>query len=223
MPTYYQPRKFSALLVIAAATFITGAATLLANNDNTSIDFNRDIRPILANHCYQCHGPDAKTRQADLRLDTQAGLAEQRDPPLIIQHRPAASELIHRITTTDSDVQMPPPDSNRNLSSAQINLLTQWIRQGANYSGHWSLQPLVKPAVPQLKKRVAKWARNPLDHFILAKLQSAQLQPSTPAPAATLLRRLTLDLTGLPPTPIHKSSTIYWRNRSMANTWRGIG
>jgi len=208
MPTYYQPRKFSALLVIAAATFITGAATLLANNDNTSIDFNRDIRPILANHCYQCHGPDAKTRQADLRLDTQAGLAEQRDPPLIIQHRPAASELIHRITTTDSDVQMPPPDSNRNLSSAQINLLTQWIRQGANYSGHWSLQPLVKPAVPQLKKRVAKWARNPLDHFILAKLQSAQLQPSTPAPAATLLRRLTLDLTGLPPTPIQAQAFL---------------
>ena len=208
MPTFYKPHKITALLAIAVATLLTGATTLLANSEDESIDFNRDIRPILANHCYHCHGPDAKTREVDLRLDTQAGLTEQRDPPLIIQHRPAASELIHRITASDSDVQMPPPDSNRNLSSVQINLLTRWIQQGANYSGHWSLQPLVKPAVPQLKKRLAKFLRNPIDHFILAKLQSTKLQPSTAAPAATLLRRLTLDLTGLPPTPIQTQAFL---------------
>ena len=208
MPTFYKPHKITALLAIAVATLLTGATTLLANSEDESIDFNRDIRPILANHCYQCHGPDAKTREADLRLDTQAGLTEQRDPPLIIQHRPAASELIHRITATDSEVQMPPPNSNRNLSTVQINLLTRWIQQGANYSGHWSLQPLVKPAVPQLKKRLAKFLRNPIDQFILAKLQSTELQPSTAAPAATLLRRLTLDLTGLPPTPIQTQAFL---------------
>ncbi|MBT5884370.1 MAG: DUF1553 domain-containing protein [Planctomycetaceae bacterium] len=208
MSTYYQPRTIPTLLVIAVATLITGATTLLADNGETSIEFNRDIRPILANHCYHCHGPDAKTREADLRLDTQAGFTEQRDPPLIIQHQPASSELIHRITSTDSDLQMPPPDSNRNLNAAQINLLTRWIQQGANYSGHWSLQPLVKPAVPQLKKRLASFSRNPLDQFILAKLQSTELQPSTAAPATTLLRRVTLDLTGLPPTPIQTQAFL---------------
>ncbi len=200
MPTYYQPRKIPKLFAFAVAMFIIGS-TLLAENDEAAIDFNRDIRPILANHCYHCHGPDAKTREADLRLDTLAGITDQRDPPLIIQHQPASSELIHRITTTDSDLRMPPSDSNRNLSSSQIHLLTQWVQQGAGYSVHWSLQPLVKPAVPSLKKRITKWARNPIDQFILAKLQSAHLQPATTAPAATLLRRVTLDLTGLPPTP----------------------
>ncbi|MBT4695053.1 MAG: DUF1549 domain-containing protein, partial [Planctomycetaceae bacterium] len=208
MPTFHKPQKATALLAIAVAALLTGAPTLLASTEDESIDFNRDIRPILANHCYHCHGPDAKTREVDLRLDTQAGLTEQRDPPLIIQHRPAASELIHRITATDSDVQMPPPDSNRNLSSVQINLLTRWIQQGANYSGHWSLQPIVKPAVPQLKKRLANFSRNPIDQFILAKLQSTELLPSTTAPAATLLRRLTLDLTGLPPTPIQTQAFL---------------
>lgn len=202
MATHNLTQRLSTPLAIALVLFLTCVTPLLANNDNASVDFNRDIRPILTNHCYQCHGPDTNTRQADLRLDTQTGLNEQRDPPLIIKHRPAASELIHRITTTDSDVQMPPPQFNRNLSSVQIKLLTQWIQQGASYSGHWSLQPLIKPEVPKLKKRDLKRARNPIDHFILAKLQSTQLQPSNPAPAATLLRRLTLDLTGLPPTPV---------------------
>ena len=201
MPTYYQPRIVPTLLLLAAATFITGVSTLFANKDESSIDFNRDIRPILANHCYHCHGPDAKTREADLRLDTQAGLTEQRDPPLIIQHQPASSELIQRITSTDSDLQMPPPDSNRKLNSTQIRLLSQWIQQGGNYAVHWSLQPLVKPAIPKLKENAPQWTRSPIDPFILTKLQSAQLQASITAPAATLLRRVTLDLTGLPPTP----------------------
>ena len=201
MPTYYQPRIVPTLLLLAAATFITGVSTLFANKDESSIDFNRDIRPILANHCYHCHGPDAKTREADLRLDTQAGLTEQRDPPLIIQHQPASSELIQRITSTDSALQMPPPDSNRNLNPTQIHLLSQWIQQGGNYAVHWSLQPLVKPAIPKIKQNVSKWARNPIDPFIFSKLQAAQLQPSLTAPAVTLLRRVTLDLTGLPPTP----------------------
>jgi hypothetical protein len=208
MPTYYKPHKIAALLAMAAATLLTAATALAANSEDESIDFNRDIRPILANHCYHCHGPDPNTRQADLRLDTQTGITEQRDPPLIVQHRPASSELFHRITTTDSDEQMPPPDSNRELTAAQIQLLTRWIQQGAEYSVHWSLQPLDKPAVPKLKKRLAKFSRNPIDQFILAKLQSSELQPSIAAPAATLLRRLTLDLTGLPPTPIQTQAFL---------------
>ena len=208
MPTYYKPHKIAALLAMAAATLLTAATALAANSEDESIDFNRDIRPILANHCYHCHGPDPNTRQADLRLDTQTGITEQRDPPLIVQHRPASSELFHRITTTDSDEQMPPPDSNRELTAGQIQLLTRWIEQGAEYSVHWSLQPLDKPAVPKLKKRLAKFSRNPIDQFILAKLQSSELQPSIAAPAATLLRRLTLDLTGLPPTPIQTQAFL---------------
>ena len=134
MPTNYIPHKLAARLAMAAATLLMGTTVLTANNEDGSVDFNRDIRPILANHCYHCHGPDANTRQADLRLDTQTGIAEQREPPLIVQHRPAASELIHRITTSDSDVQMPPAESNRELTAAQVQLLTRWIQQGAEYS-----------------------------------------------------------------------------------------
>ena len=163
------------------------------------IDFNRDVRPILSNNCFQCHGPDEEARQADLRLDTADGIAEQRDPALIVQGDASKGEFIHRITTSDSDLKMPPADSNRELSAEQIEVLKRWIDQGAEYSVHWSFSPAVKSELPAIKNKA--WPANSLDHFILAKLEENGLEPSSEASRRTLIRRLTFDLTGLPPTP----------------------
>lgn len=163
------------------------------------IDFNRDVRPILSNNCFQCHGPDEEARQAGLRLDTADGIAEQRDPALIVQGDASKGEFIHRITTSDSDLKMPPADSNRELTAEQIEVLKRWIDQGAEYSVHWSFSPAVKSELPAIKNKA--WPANSLDHFILAKLEENGLEPSSEASRRTLIRRLTFDLTGLPPTP----------------------
>lgn len=163
------------------------------------IDFNRDVRPILSNNCFQCHGPDEAARQADLRLDTAEGIAALREPKLIVKGDSATGEFLHRITTADSDLRMPPKDSRRELSDQQITTLRHWIEQGAEYSVHWSFTPPVKAEFPQTTDQA--WARNAIDHFILARLEREGLQPSSEASRRTLIRRLTFDLTGLPPNP----------------------
>ncbi|MBA62304.1 MAG: chromosome segregation protein [Planctomycetaceae bacterium] len=163
------------------------------------IDFNRDVRPILSNNCFQCHGPDEAARQADLRLDTAAGIAELRDPELIVKGDITQGEFLHRIMTADTDLKMPPPESNRELSEQQLSTLKRWVEQGAEYSIHWSFTSPEKSALPQTINTA--WARNAIDHFILSRLQQEGLQPSDEASRRTLIRRLTFDLTGLPPTP----------------------
>ncbi len=164
------------------------------------IEFNRDVRPILADHCFACHGPDARQRQADLRLDT----GESADPKrqangVVVAGKTEASELFLRVTSTDPDVCMPPPGKGRKLTEAEIATLREWIAGGGKWQKHWSLLPVARPKLPPVRDPEA--ARSGLDTFILARLQQEGLQPSLEADQQALLRRASLALTGLPPTP----------------------
>ncbi len=164
------------------------------------IDFDRDVRPILSDHCFQCHGPDAAQRKADLRLDTEAGaLADLGGHRAIVPGDPKTSELVRRITAADPDERMPPADSARQLSAAQISTLERWIAAGAKWQSHWSFIPPARPNAPAVKE--IHWPRNEVDAFILARLEAEGVGPSPEADKTTLLRRVTFDLTGLPPTP----------------------
>jgi hypothetical protein len=158
------------------------------------IDFGRDIQPILAEHCFQCHGPDAQQRQADLRLDSRESALTQ---GAIQPGRPGDSELVRRIFSEDADVVMPPPATLKKLTAAEKQLLRDWIEQGAVYAEHWAFVPPVRPPIPRVQ---GVFAANPIDAFIVARLQREGLTPAPPADPLKLLRRVTLDLTGLPPT-----------------------
>ena len=182
-------------LLFACSTFLVPTSSGAAQE----IDFNRDVRPILSNNCFQCHGPDAAARQADLRLDTAEGISEQRDPPLLIKGDATTGEFLHRITTTDADLKMPPSDLNRELTPQQIDILKRWISDGAEYSVHWSFAKPVKAALPQVAPQ--NIIHNAIDQFIQARLHEQGYEPSPPADKRTLIRRVTFDLTGLPPTP----------------------
>jgi hypothetical protein len=163
--------------------------------------FNRDIRPILSNNCYQCHGPDEGQRQAGLRLDDRAAAlaALESGTTAIVPGDPKASELIARVTTDDAFLQMPPPDSGKELSDRDRQLLRQWIAQGAEYEGHWAFIAPRMPETPEVSNE--QWARTPIDRFILRRLDREGLTPNEEADRRSLIRRVTLDLTGLPPTP----------------------
>jgi hypothetical protein len=159
-----------------------------------SPDFDRDIRPILSDKCFFCHGPDAERREGGLRLDSRAGAIESAIEP----GNPDGSELIARITSPDESTRMPPPESGLALSIEEKSALRQWIADGAKYAEHWAFEPLPQDvAVPV--QRHSSWPRNEIDHFVLSRLQSEQLAPTAPAPPLRLLRRLSFDLTGLPP------------------------
>ncbi len=158
------------------------------------IDYQRDVRPILSNNCYKCHGP-AK-QESGLRLDERERVVRRK---VIVPGQPAKSELIQRIESTDQDERMPPPDAGERLKPAQIATLRKWIEQGAEYTPHWAF---VKPKqVPPPAVKNSSWIRNPIDNFVLARLEKEGLSPSPEADAATLIRRLSLDLTGLLPNP----------------------
>ncbi len=160
------------------------------------LDFNRDIRPILSENCFYCHGQDSNKRLADLRLD-------DRDAAItagaIVAGDALASTMIQRIHSENPDEQMPPAKSNRRLSPEQKALLQRWISEGAVYQKHWAFVAPVRPADPEVAK--TDWSRNSIDRFVLAKLETSGLQPSPEADRATLIRRLSIDLVGLPPTP----------------------
>jgi mono/diheme cytochrome c family protein len=174
--------------------------TSTAGPNTTKLEFNRDIRPILSETCFQCHGPDKNKRQADLRLDLAEGATKDLGGhSAIVPGKPDESALIARIISADADERMPPPDSDLKLSAQQIALLRQWIEQGAEYQPHWSFIPAKRPSLPQVKR--TDWGANPIDRFVLARLEGQGLQPSSPADKTALLRRVTFDLTGLPPTP----------------------
>ena len=166
------------------------------------VDFNRDISPILSNNCFYCHGPDPKHREADLRLDHRDEAVKLHDGhAAIVPGKPEMSALVARIKSTEADVQMPPPDSNKKLTPKQIALLKQWIAEGAEYQSHWAYTPLKRPTPPAVSKEAHAWSRGPIDRFIMARLAAEGLAPSDEADPATLCRRLYFDLTGLPPTP----------------------
>ncbi len=178
-----------------------------------SIDFNRDVRPILSKNCFACHGADEQHREAGLRLDVRADaikpLADGKTA--IVPSHANQSELVRRITSADADERMPPANANSTLSAEQKQILTQWISEGARYSQHWSFEKPVRPPLPRLAAIAGRpeWPANPVDLFIGAKLQAAGLAPSPPADPYTLIRRLSLDLRGLPPTPAEVEEYVH--------------
>ncbi len=164
------------------------------------VDFNRDIRPILSNNCFQCHGPDEKERKADLRLDMEEGaLADLGGHAAVVRGRPEASELLRRVTASERGKAMPPRKTGKQLTPREIELLTRWVKEGAPYAKHWAYVKPVRPPLSRVKD--AAWPKNPVDHFLLARLEAEGLRPAPEADRYTLLRRAALDLTGLPPTP----------------------
>jgi hypothetical protein len=183
-----------AVVAIVGLTSISGIA-----NAAERVNFDRDIRPILADACFTCHGPDSKKRATDLRFDVESSVFAERDEPVIVRGDSSKSALIERIVTDDEDVKMPPPDAARQLTQQEIELLKRWIDQGAEFSNHWAFERLRRPEFPATANPA--WAHNGIDHFVLAKLDALKLKPSPRAARETLIRRLSLDLTGLPPTP----------------------
>ena len=164
------------------------------------VDFNRDVRPILSNHCFTCHGPDSATREGGLRLDVRDAAIATGDSGerAIMPGAAGASEIIRRVTSTDSDIHMPPSNGPKALNEKQIATLKAWIESGAEYQSHWAFVPVKEPVVP--KTAGIAWAQNDIDHFVSAQLPDKQLQPAAEATRETLIRRVAFDLTGLPPT-----------------------
>ena len=184
-------------LVAVDAASVFGQA---AEQPRTPVSFQQQVRPLLSNTCFRCHGPDEHERQAGLRLDRRESAVSKLESgkTAISPGKLDASEIVRRINSTDPNVMMPPPSLNKPLSPADKQALTAWIEQGAEYREHWSFVAPTRPARPVVK--LASWPKNEIDHFILAKLEREGLAPSPAADKITLIRRVTLDLTGLPPT-----------------------
>ena len=182
------------MLVIVATTT---ASMLRADGE---INFNRDVRPILSDKCFHCHGPDESAREADLRLDDEEQAKADRDGTFVIHAGlPDESELINRVTSTDEFEVMPPPETNKPLTKREISILRQWITEGAEWSPHWAYVTPVRYAPPKVRRK--QWPQSEIDRFILARLEREKLEPSPDSDRITLLRRVCFDLTGLPPTP----------------------
>jgi hypothetical protein len=192
-----QRRKvFVQLLLIAAIA--SACAFSHAADPASSVNFARDVRPILANNCFHCHGPDAAERKADLRLDMWESAGKLHGAQAVIDSKkPADSELIKRITSEDPEEHMPPADSGKMLRPDQVKILQQWVKEGGKYEQHWAFVAPRRPEVPAVKN--AGWVRNPIDAFVLARLEHEGLEPTPSANSNTLLRRMSLDLVGLPP------------------------
>lgn len=176
-----------------------------ASNASASeaVDFNREIRPIFAEHCLECHGPDEGSRQAELRLDQEASVFGERDGPLITRGESNTSELFRRLIAEDPDERMPPADTGRSLSAEQIERIRQWIDEGARWDDHWAFVPPRRPKVPEGNAVI-----NEIDPFVLRRLNEQGLVPSEPAGRVELVRRLHFDLLGLPPSPQDVASFV---------------
>jgi mono/diheme cytochrome c family protein len=190
---YYSAVAIQALFVFSSS-LLTGAPA------NKVVDFQREIRPLFAENCFQCHGPDSTTRMAGLRLDLKDAVFEARKSgQAIVPSRPDESLVYQRIASTNKARLMPPVSSHRSLNPQQIATIKLWIEQGAIWREHWALKAPVKAALPAVRN--AAWIRNPIDRFVLAKLEAAGLDPAPQADRRTLIRRVALDMTGLPPSP----------------------
>jgi hypothetical protein len=187
------------LLRVLLALFACLSPSAAAAAPPACVEFNRDVRPILADTCFPCHGPDAARRKADLRLDVEAeALKDRGGRHAVVPGAPGRSELFRRVTATGRE-RMPPARTGRTLMPGQIGVLRRWIAEGARWQRHWSWIPPTRPPLPAVRER--SWVRNPIDTFVLARLEREGLTPSPEADRTTLIRRVTLDLTGLPPTP----------------------
>lgn len=191
-------------ITAAAASFLwqCGQKGSLAQEASDSVDFNLHIRPILSDRCFKCHGPDAKQRKSNLRLDTPEGaFAALKDNPaehVIVPGNPEKSFAYLRISSKDTAEVMPPPSSNLKLNASEIELIKKWIQQGAKYKPHWAFIRPKKGLLPLVSDK--EWPKNEIDYFILADLENADLKPNAVADKERLLKRLSLDITGLPPT-----------------------
>src|SRR3954470_22924836 len=196
-------RKGRAVVVSAVVLVLGGAAAPISDvraqgtPPPPPISFNREILPILANNCFACHGPDEKKRETKFHFDTQEGMFLKRG--VIEPGHSSDSLLVEKITEPNAKDRMPPPESGHALTEKQIELLKRWIDQGAQWDTHWAYVPPKRPELPAVQQ--TSWVRNPIDHFILARVEREGLQPSPEADRTALLRRVTYDLTGLPPTP----------------------
>ncbi|HEX4950002.1 MAG TPA: DUF1549 domain-containing protein, partial [Blastocatellia bacterium] len=186
-------RSVTIVVVVLLTVLVINFAYTPPSLSQTKIDFNRDIRPILSDKCFACHGPDATAKKIKLRLDSEAAAKT-----VIVPGQPEKSKLIQRITHKDEAMRMPPADSGRTLNDREKELLTEWIRQGAPWQSHWAFVVPTRPPLPAVKNKA--WPQNAIDYFVLARLEKEGLQPAPEADRATLLRRLSFDLTGLPPT-----------------------
>ncbi len=200
--------KFKFLLIfffgIAIFSFYQFSCTETSGKSHEmpdEVDYNFHIRPILSDRCYKCHGPDAKKREANLRLDTPEGAySALKDNPkahVVVKGEPSKSEMYNRIISEDPDIKMPPPNSNLKLEPFEIKLIEKWIKQGAKYKKHWSFLSPVKPK--QLPKADKDWVKNPIDNFVFDKMSKRGLSPSKEEQKERLLKRVSIDLTGLPP------------------------
>ncbi len=166
-----------------------------------NVDFNREVRPILSENCFRCHGLDEKQRQAGLRLDLRDMAVRKLDSGqrAIVPGDPAVSAMISRVLAKDESERMPPKEMHKALTSEQVDVLKRWIASGANYTGHWAFIKPTRPPLPTVANKT--WGRNEIDAFILARLEKEKIEPSPEASRETLIRRASLDLTGIPPTP----------------------
>lgn len=185
--------------IVSAVLFTCHSAFVFAAS-KTAPEYNRDVRPILAENCFVCHGADSASRKAKLRLDSFEEAAVKREgfDPVIIPGKPGESEVMRRVLDNGEDI-MPPEDSHKKLTAEQKDILKRWIASGAKYQPHWSFIAPVKAPLPKVKD--ARWVKNPVDQFILARLEKEKLKPAPEADRRTLARRLSFDLTGLPPKP----------------------
>ncbi len=196
------------LLKYAAPIFLALTAPFSGAFGSDALEFNRDIRPILSDNCFTCHGPDSSEREADLMLHIAAGaIADLGGYAAIVPGKPEESELVNRIN--DSEDPMPPVDSHKSLDKAEAEMLTRWIAEGAEYSAPWTYEPPVKEEPPAVANK--DWPRNAVDRFVLARLESEGLNPSPDADEVTLIRRLYFDLIGLPPTPEEAAAFVEGR------------
>lgn len=199
LPVFRSFRRRCALVRLSTLLGF-GAALLTGAAPNKPIDFQREIRPVLAENCFQCHGPDSTTRMAGLRLDLKDAALEARKRGRAIVPGKADESLVYqRIASGDKARVMPPVNSHRSLTPQQIATVKQWIDQGANWKEHWAFRPPAKAAAPAVRN--AAWPRNSIDRFILVRLEASGLSPAPQADKRTLIRRVALDVTGLPPTP----------------------
>lgn len=185
------------VLRFVLAAILLGSAPISLRGAERDVSFARDVRPILSEYCFTCHGPDADHRKADLRLDERESAGT-----MMVAGDPESSELWRRMASDDAEVMMPPRDSAKRPSQEQLQTIAAWIRAGATWDSHWSLTPLVRPAAPKVASGDSKWPiRQPIDALVQEVQRRANFQPGMEADRTTLLRRLSLDLTGLPPTP----------------------
>jgi len=193
-------RFLTSFLLVAKVPAFAAAAVDRASSRKATVDFSRDVQPILSDNCFKCHGPDEKARKAKLRLDTKEGAFRVNDgKTAIVPGKSAESELFRRIITRDPDDLMPPPESNHKLTVKQIELVRRWIDEGAKWGRHWAFNPIASPSPPRVKNK--HWPVNEIDRFVLARLDEEKLAPSPEADRERLVRRITFDLTGLPPAP----------------------